>query len=115
MNERIEELKLKAIDFADATYKYDLSKGFQIQEWDKIRIDEFAKLVVKECMSYMKDGDIDFAKFMIKRNFGVEERKGWVCPKCGIDRTKDVCPKGYTAAITGDCPMTATAQSGVEE
>ena len=46
---------------------------------------------------------------------GVEERKGWVCPKCGIDRTKDVCPKGHTATMTGDCPMTATAQSGVEE
>jgi hypothetical protein len=34
---------------------------------------EFAELIVRECMSYMKDGDIDFAKFMIKRNFGVEE------------------------------------------
>ena len=50
MNERIEELKLKAIDFADATYKYDSSKGFQIQEWDAIRLNEFAKLVVQECI-----------------------------------------------------------------
>ena len=40
----------------------------------------------------------------------VEEHKGWVCPKCGVDRTRDVCPKGHTAALTGDCPMTATAQ-----
>ena len=34
---------------------------------------KLAELIVRECMSYMKDGDIDFAKFMIKRNCGVEE------------------------------------------
>ena len=34
---------------------------------------KFAELIVRECMSYMKDGDIDFAKFMIKKHFGVEE------------------------------------------
>ena len=55
MNKRIEELKLKAIDYADATYKYDLSKGFQIQEWDTIRMNEFAKLVVKECADYIRE------------------------------------------------------------
>jgi hypothetical protein len=33
---------------------------------------KFAELVARECMSYMEDGDIDFAKFMIKKNFGVE-------------------------------------------
>jgi len=35
--------------------------------------DEFAQLIVQECMSYMENGDIDFAKFMIKKHFGVEE------------------------------------------
>ena len=40
----------------------------------------------------------------------IEESQGWVCPKCGIDRTQEVCPKGYTAAVMGDCPMTAEAQ-----
>ena len=33
----------------------------------------FADMIVKECLSYMEEGDIDFVKFMIKRNFGVEE------------------------------------------
>jgi hypothetical protein len=33
---------------------------------------KFAEVVARECMSYMEDGDIDFAKFMIKKNFGVE-------------------------------------------
>ena len=35
--------------------------------------DEFAQLIVQECMSYMEDGDIDFAKFMIRKHFGVQE------------------------------------------
>ena len=39
----------------------------------KAAVEKYTELVVQECMSYMKDGDIDFAKFMIKRNFGVEE------------------------------------------
>ena len=44
----------------------------------------------------------------------IKEPKGWICSKCGVDRTKSVCPKGDTAALTGDCPMIATAH-GVEE
>jgi hypothetical protein len=36
---------------------------------------KFTELILKECLSYMNDsfGDIDYVKFMIKRNFGVEE------------------------------------------
>jgi hypothetical protein len=80
MNPRIQELNLQAIDFADATYKYDLSKGFQIQEWDKIRIDEFAKLIVGECVRYFNEDyqrnfdtlwRADLSKG-IKEHFGVE-------------------------------------------
>lgn len=36
--------------------------------------------------------------------------KGWVCPRCGVDRTKTVCPHGYMATIEGKCPMIAVAQ-----
>jgi len=32
------------------------------------------------------------------------------CPKCGVDRAKAACPRGYSAALTGDCPMVGTAQ-----
>ena len=56
----------------------------------------------------------DHAQYLLDKANGVEERKGWMCPKCGIDRTKDVCPKGDTAVLTGECPMIATAY-GVEE
>lgn len=36
--------------------------------------------------------------------------EGWVCPKCSTDRSKAVCPRGHTAALTGDCPMIGVAQ-----
>jgi hypothetical protein len=33
---------------------------------------KFVELIVGECLSYAKDGDLDFMKFMIKKHFGVE-------------------------------------------
>lgn len=35
----------------------------------------------------------------------LDRAAGWKCPKCGTDRTKAACPKGHSAALTGDCPM----------
>ena len=66
MNERIKEI-------------FDRSNEESIADWKKgIRYqtsyEKFAELIVRECMSYMEDGDIDFAKFMIKKHFGVEEK-----------------------------------------
>jgi hypothetical protein len=63
MNERIKELAIQA------GYEKDL---FGIGHWDMPECKKFAELIVRECMSYMENGDIDFAKFMIKKNFGVE-------------------------------------------
>ena len=63
MNERIKELltpKLK---------EWGGASGDNFSE----ELENFAELIVRECMSYMEDGDIDFAKFMIKKHFGVEE------------------------------------------
>jgi hypothetical protein len=42
-------------------------------EFDEHELEKFAELIVRECLSYAKDGDIDFMKFMIKKHFGVEE------------------------------------------
>lgn len=35
----------------------------------------------------------------------LDRAAGWTCSKCGTDRTKAACPKGHSAALTGDCPM----------
>ena len=65
MNERIKELVRESnLDV------YGLGK--ERYRWE-YTVEKFAELIVRECMSYMEDGDIDFAKFMIKQHFGVEE------------------------------------------
>ena len=44
-------------------------------DYHQKRYEKFAELILKECLKYIDDsfGDIDYVKFMIKRNFGVEE------------------------------------------
>lgn len=107
--------------------------GARRDVWEKA-LEKYAELIIKECIKEAWDeivSDEDIAaetdpqirEYLIGQNqgivdavirfrnhFGVTESQGWVCPKCGIDRTKKVCPNGHTAAITGDCPMTAEAQ-----
>lgn len=62
MNNRIKELAAEAKEY---------SKEFNFQH--EVFERKFAELIVKECLLYAKDGDIDFMKFMIKKHFGVEE------------------------------------------
>lgn len=98
MNERIRELFLQA-DFP----KVDI----------EAEAERFAELIVKECIRLCDQVDLagaDDCMDKIKDHFGVEESKGWVCSNCGTDRTKQECPKGYTAALTGECPMIGVAQ-----
>jgi hypothetical protein len=121
MNERIFELAEQA---HEETYRVMGSACLQ-EAFDDFYTEKFAELIVRECIQTIKNASMDsgdewedglrFAQGAIEEHFGVEERKGWVCPKCGVDRTREACPKGHMAAVTGDCPMTATAQSGVAE
>ena len=105
MNERIKKLAEQATTYIDPSANDGVCWDF-----DK---EKFAELIVRECAELMygrdedgncKDGDV------IKKHFGVEETKGWVCPKCGTDRTKAVCPKGHYALATGDCPMVGVTE-----
>jgi hypothetical protein len=113
MNERIRQLA------EQAGYLPDM---FGIGHWDMPECKKFAELIVQECLDIVNRKEYSYHEAdplwetaqLIKEHFGVEDHMGWVCPKCGIDRSRDVCPKGHTAAMTGDCPMIATAQSGVE-
>lgn len=66
MNERIKELA------EQAGWRFADEATGNFSEYDK-RLEKFAELIVRECLSYAKDGDIDFMKFMIKQHFGVEE------------------------------------------
>ena len=108
MNERIKELINEATSFKEGLIegKYD------IEEFDK---EKFAELIIEDACRALNPMLRDMisrgqAVDLIRKHF--EQSPGRVCPQCGVDRTKDVCPKGHTAAITGECPMTASAQTG---
>ena len=73
-------------------------------------LEKYAELIVKECAEIADKAEPFLASDLIKQHFAVEESKGWVCPKCGIDRTKNVCPLGFGATVDGRCPMTVEAQ-----
>ena len=64
MKNRIEEL----------AYQSGIALGNNYAEGSRRDLlEKFAELIVKQCLSYMKEGDIDYAKCMIKKHFGVEE------------------------------------------
>ncbi len=77
--------------------------------------EEMLELMVKGDEYNMRgayERDNEYIRGLIGKmsNTKVEEPKGWVCNKCGTDRTKSVCPYGHTAALTGECPMVGVAQ-----
>lgn len=65
MNERIREL---------AEQQGLTGPNYLISSWE---LEKFAELILKQCLSYIDDsfGDVDYVKFMIKRDFGVEEEE----------------------------------------
>jgi hypothetical protein len=95
-------------------------------------LEKFAELIIAECLKkveeeykpvledkeMMKDTHwdgyvqcgVDSYVAIREHFFGVEESKGWVCPKCSADRTKIACPLGFGATVDGRCPMTVEAQ-----
>lgn len=67
MTERIQEMARQA------GAQHRLNLGVEEFCFEHSELEKFAELIVRECLSYAKDGDIDFMKFMIKQHFGVEE------------------------------------------
>jgi len=65
MNERIKEL-------AEQAGLYDEKSPDEVPEFTA-SFEKFAELLIRECLSYTKEGDLDFMKFMIKQHFGVSE------------------------------------------
>ena len=68
MNERILELALQA------GYKDSPTVRLAFQGFDK---EKFALLIVRECLYNMQncDGDLDFAIWKTKKDFGVNDEK----------------------------------------
>jgi hypothetical protein len=111
-NDKLNELAIKAGLISEEDGKF--TRTYLHYEEKK-----FAELIILECATLV-DAAFDIDEHsgevvsyadggQLKEHFGIEERKGWVCSKCGVDRIRDVCPKGDTAALTGECPMTGKA------
>ena len=89
--------------------------------WDEdanaegVDLEKFTWKIVQYCADFIEQdqGSGHELATRLKEHFGVKESQGWVCPKCGVDRSKVSCPSGHSAAITGKCPMFGVAQ-GVE-
>ena len=76
MNEqKIKQLTEQANLSADKIYQFDPKDGFKIQEWDKIRLEKFAELIINECLDVANDTRYDgkIVANRIKFVFGVEE------------------------------------------
>jgi hypothetical protein len=79
MNERIRQLAEQANLSADKEYKYDYEIGFHIQEWDQIRLQKFARLIVEECAQVVTETRWHLPPNQhqialgIKEHFGVKE------------------------------------------
>jgi hypothetical protein len=74
---------------------------------------KLAYRIIKESVHKMESEDSFYGSWMgrvIKEHFGLQESKGWVCPKCGVDRTKEACPSGYNSLLVGQCPMVGESQ-----
>jgi hypothetical protein len=71
MNERIRELAEQATDTVEIVNP-DTGITHHREFFDK---EKFAQLIVRECLSNMEDcgGDLDFAIWKTKKDFGVEE------------------------------------------
>jgi hypothetical protein len=109
MNERIKELSVQAEEWVSNEFHRLFLENINPDR--KVLFDEkFAELIVRQCAVIATEGNSDKIALDILVHFGVEEPKGWVCPKCGVDRTKQVCPSGYNSLLTGHCPMIGVAQ-----
>jgi hypothetical protein len=71
MNELIRELEAQAENYAESK----LEEGYAYDEIHFFYRQKFAELIVQECLNNMEncDGDLDFAIWKTKTDFGVEE------------------------------------------
>lgn len=110
MNERIQKLVEQAKQYARERMSHPMNPSLYSADTFQRK---FAELIVRECIKELENDTrcrIAGADKIVAKHFGVEESKGWVCPKCNADRTKEACPLGHMAAIEGKCPMVLEAQ-----
>ena len=71
MNDKIKELAEKA---GFVLWGEEIWNPGDAIDWScryDAELTRYTEFLIQECMSYLEEGDIDFAKFMIKKNFGI--------------------------------------------
>jgi len=119
MNNRIQELALKAGLQKPHSSDREYLGNFDWRLFAELIVEEFINNISKQSddvISLVDDWDRGYvaglqgAVSIIKEHFEVEEPQGWICSRCGVDRTKVTCPNSHHAALTGHCPMVGVAQ-----
>ena len=72
MNDRIKQLAEKAGFILWGEEIWNPGDAIDWSSRYDAELTRYTEFLIQECMSYLEEGDIDFAKFMIKKNFGVE-------------------------------------------
>ena len=72
MNERIKELLQDPIDYADKTNTYTHEEGFNIQVWDKIRIEKLVELIQQDCLQHLTNTGQDHAREVLEKYFAIK-------------------------------------------
>ena len=114
VNERIQEI---------AQCNERIADFFKTGPVQRAAIQEFAELIIKECQEVVSSTmnksiylgrttqkTASWVNSDIEKHFDIKKYTGCICPSCGVDRTKSVCPNGVSASMTGQCPMIANAQ-----
>jgi len=143
MNERIKKLLDEATVYAlhETRDSVDFLDNPVSKQQRELQLELFAEAIIRECcmalhpmlrdmisrgqgreliLEHFGINPKEITTFMLDRSIAhlekqlAEQKQGWVCAKCGADRTKIACPLGFGATVDGRCPMIATAQTGVE-
>lgn len=109
MNERIKQLEKQCWNHRVDGVLVDGHLHFDTQKFAELIIEDACRALNPMLRDMISRGQ---GVELIKKHF--EQQPGWVCPKCGADRTKIACPLGFGAAVDGRCPMIATAQPRID-
>ena len=108
MNERINE-------FAEQCYieTYGVNGELLDRSFNEKKFAE--KIIRYVCIAGSIKGSTDSDEYIrgrqdlvthIKAEFGIDgARHPWICAECNTDRSKAVCPRGYSATLRADCPI----------
>lgn len=115
MNENIQKLAEQA-GFYVAMFDPDNVENAKLERFAELLIKRSTDLIAMHASQLrqfnfeLNAKTADTAAGVLLEHFGFKDPKGWSCSSCGVDRTKETCPKGHMASVTGECSIVGVAQ-----